>query len=101
MMIRDPRSDARLAATFALMLLGCGGPKGADLATAPSAPTPVAAAPTQQEVDRIALLKEAQAREHEARKQRREAMRALGTGTVTKKKQIGSGKQVKLELDFE
>jgi hypothetical protein len=90
---------------FLLSSLACGGPKPLDLATAPpppaAAPANANAPATQQEADRIRLLEEAQAREKAARKQRRDEMRAMGTATITKKKQLGSGKSVKLELDFE
>ncbi len=78
----------------AMLLQGC---------NEPAAPAPSAApsGPTQEEQDRIKLLEEAAAREKAVRKEKRDAMRAMGTATVTKKKQIGKDKDAKVELVFE
>ena len=82
---------------LALLIAACGGSKAPEPSLAAATPS----APTQQETDRIRLLEEAAAREKAERKKRRDAMRALGTGTVTKKKTLGKGKDVKIELEFE
>jgi hypothetical protein len=79
-----------------LFALACGS-KAPQPIPAPAAPS----APTQLEVDRLKALEEAAAREKAERKKKRDLMRAMGTATVTKKKQIGSGKDVKIELEFE
>lgn len=81
-----------------LLTIACGGGSKAPEPTAAAAP---ASTPAQQEAERIRILEEAQARERAERKKRRDAMRAFGTATVTKKDQIGHGKDVKLELEFE
>jgi hypothetical protein len=82
------------------LFVGCGGD------VKPPPPPPLAASngqpvPTQQELDRVKLLQEAQAAEKAARKKRRDDMRAMGAATIKSKKQIGKGKDVKLELEFE
>jgi hypothetical protein len=103
----EPRQDVRPAFTFfrarravpwlaALLLLACDGAKSPQ-----PPPAPVPSGPTQEEIDRLRLLHEAADRELAERKKRRDAMRAMGTATVTKKTQIGKDKDVKIELVFE
>jgi hypothetical protein len=65
-------------------------------------PLPPPPAPTEAQVDRLTLLREAQKRNEAAKEKRREELRAVGEATVTKKKQLGKKKEeVKLELEFE
>ncbi|MDH5671444.1 MAG: hypothetical protein OEZ06_04795 [Myxococcales bacterium] len=84
---------ASFAGSFAT--LGCGDSKPAE------EPAPAAAPPQEPEVDRLTMLKEAQARIKAEREKQREAMRAVGVGSLKKKKQIGSGDKVKIEMHFE
>ena len=79
-----------------LLLVGCGESKASE----PIAP-PVPSGPTAEELDRLRLLHEAADREIAARKKLRDAMRAMGAATVIKKTQVGTGKDVKIELVFE
>jgi hypothetical protein len=84
-----------ILATFSTV--ACGGSKAPE----PSAAAPAQPSATQLEADRLQALQEAAALEKAARKKKRDYMRAMGTATITKKKQLGSGKDVKLELEFE
>jgi len=72
---------------------GCGGSKSEPL-------PPPAAAPVQPEIDRVTLLREAQARLKAEREKKREGLRAVGTATVTEKKLVGKKPDQKLELEF-
>ncbi|MFI5307306.1 MAG: hypothetical protein ACHQ53_08140 [Polyangiales bacterium] len=94
----DRNSPKLVAALAVLCAVGaaCGDTKP-QLPPTPTAPS----MPTQPELDRVKLLQEAQAAEKAARKKRRDEMRAMGTATIKSKKQIGKGKDVKLELEFE
>jgi hypothetical protein len=89
------RRDALLAAALlAAVLAACSGEK-------PEPPAP-AAAPAEPKIDRLTLLREAQARIEQEREKKRDEMRAIGAATVTKKKKIGKDKDdTKLELEFE
>ena len=76
------------------LLLACG-------SNAPE-PAPAAAAPVEPQIDRLTLLREAQARLHAEREKRRNEMRAAGAATVTKIKRLGKTKEdTKLEIEFE
>lgn len=88
------RTTAAFGLTAAL-LFACGKENKA----APLPPPPMA---TEAQVDRVALLREAQARNLAAKEKRREELRAVGDATVTKKKQLGKKKdEVKLEIEFQ
>jgi hypothetical protein len=91
------RPHATLTALVLPLLSSCGGSKSPEPPPSPIASAPV---PSQQELDRVKLLEEAAAREKAARKARRDAMRAMGTATITKKRELGKGKDVKIELEF-
>ena len=78
------------------LLFACGGKA--------SEPTPPAAAapPAEPQIDRLTLLREAQARLHAEREKKRDEMRAVGAATVTKIKRLGKTKDdTKLEIEFE
>jgi hypothetical protein len=77
---------------FAL-LVACGG----------KAPDPAPAAPpAEPQIDRVTLLREAQARLKAEREKKREEMRAVGDATVTKITRHGKTKDdTKLEIEFE
>jgi len=88
-----PQAALRTLLVTAL-LVACGG-------GAPE-PAPAPAAAPEPPIDRLTLLREAQARTHAEREKRRDALRAAGTATVTQKDKIGKKKEdVKLEITFE
>jgi len=89
------RAPSILLLVLALVGAGC------EEKPKPPPPPSLGNVPSQQELDRIKLLEQAQAAEKAARKQRRDAMRAMGTGTIVSKKQFGKDKDVKIELVFE
>ena len=77
-----------------LLLLACGG-KTPD-------PPAAAAPPPEPQIDRLTLLREAQARLKAEREKKRDEMRAVGDATVTKIKRHGKTKDdTKLEIEFE
>ena len=78
---------------LALFALACGD-------KAPEAP-PAPAAPVEPQVDRLTMLREAQAKLKAERERRREELRNAGSATVTEKKLSGKDKSAKIELTFE
>jgi hypothetical protein len=90
---RRVANDA-LGFTAALLLFACGD-KAAP--TPPPAPAPAA----EPAMDRLTMLKEAQAKIKAERERKREELRKVGSATVTQKKLSGKDKSAKIELTFE
>lgn len=83
------------ALCLTVLLCACGG-------KAPEPAPAAAAAPVEPQIDRLTLLRQAQARLKAEREKKRDEMRAVGDATVTKIKRHGKTKDdTKLEIEFE